>query len=93
MAALKKLKHPMQPIGRDEDGTLRFKPNQIIVYLRESGKLNLNDIACMPFSAADREQLAQLLGYSTSGFFELSYVRSKTLKSVERAIDFETNKE
>jgi hypothetical protein len=71
------VKHPIQPLVIDEHGTLRFQKNQIVRqlldYCSERG-LSLNELAQMPFSQADRTQLAQLIGYSLCGFHELSYV-------------------
>ena len=77
---------PLQPLIK-QDGILRFKANTIIVWLFESGRLNLNDIAILPFPAEDHEQLAQLLGYSVSGFEELSYVTEATYAAVEAAAE------
>lgn len=77
-----KLEHPMQPAGLDEHGVLRFKENKIIDYLFRSGKLSLNEIAIMSFPEEDRMQVAQLLGYSLSGYGSLSYV---TDESYDRA--------
>ena len=72
------MRHPMQPIGPDEFGKLRFKENQIVRMLldrsRDGLKTDLNDIACMDFPQEDRQQFAQLIGYSLSGYSELSYV-------------------
>lgn len=79
------LKHPMQPIGFDGQsnensprGVIRFKSNAIIEYLFRTGKLDLNEIGIMVqggmFPAEDEVQIAQLLGYSVSGFGDLSYV-------------------
>lgn len=65
--------HPMQPLILDDGGVVRFKENAIITHLFETGALDLNEIATMPFSAEDRMQVAQLLGYSVSGFGDLSY--------------------
>jgi hypothetical protein len=67
------MRHPMQPIIRAEDDVIRFQENAIIRWLCDSGRLNLNDIATLPFDNEDRMQLAQLLGYSVSGFGDLSY--------------------
>ena len=67
----------MQPIVWAADGLIRFKANKIIEYLFESGKLSLNEIATMQFPAEDHVQIAQLLGYSVSGFGDLSYVPRK----------------
>lgn len=69
-------KHPIQPIEL-VDGVIRFKANKIINWLFESGKLDLNEIAVMDFPKEDRQQLAQLLGYSICGYADLSYVNNK----------------
>lgn len=76
-------KHPMQPIVVDENGTKRFKANAIVRYLVNHGSINLNDIAALEFSQEDREQLAQLIGYSIGGFGELSYVSDETYEISE----------
>lgn len=73
-----KLRNPVQPLYKTDSGVVRFKPNAIIDYLFNSGALDLNKIAAMPFTQDDREQLAQLLGYSLSGFGTLSYVTDET---------------
>ena len=70
--------HPIQPLERDEKDVLRFKKNAIVEYLLDKGGLSLNDIAVGQFSQNDQEQFAQLIGYSLSGFGELSYVRDET---------------
>jgi hypothetical protein len=79
----KAAKHPMQPVYEDEHGTLRFKPNAIVRFLLDDGPNNLNRLALLPFSNEDREQLAQLIGYSVSGYSDLSYVSDE---SAEEAI-------
>ena len=63
----------MQPVYLDDNGTARFKENQIISYLFRTGKLDLNELAVIPFHDEDRVQLAQLLGYTVSGAGDLSY--------------------
>jgi len=57
---------------------VRFKRNLIIDYLFKAGILDLNKIGIMQFPQEDQEQLAQLLGYSVSGFGDLSFVRDET---------------
>lgn len=78
-------KLPMQPIVIDAHGTLRFKENPIVRalldYATEHG-YGLNEIAQEEFDAEDQMQLAQLIGYSLSGYGTLSYV---TDESYERA--------
>lgn len=55
-------------------GILRFKANAIVRHLLDNGGITLHDIAVMDFSREDREQFAQLIGYSHSGSVDLSYV-------------------
>lgn len=76
------MKHPMQPIY-DDDGVERFKANRIVRWLLDAGPFDMNTIAVTPFEVEDREQFAQLIGYSVSGFSELPYVRDETLARAE----------
>ena len=74
------MNHPIQPIEKDDRGVFRFKRNKIVEFLSE-GKLN--DLAVMNFPQEDWEQLAQLIGYSLSGFGDLSYVKRSTYNAAE----------
>jgi len=72
--------NPIQPLAKDVHGTLRFKANVLVNALLEHGQstgLGLNELA-RKFDTQehsdDWQQLAQLIGYSLSGFGELSYV-------------------
>jgi hypothetical protein len=67
-------KHPIQPLEIDAHGVLRFKANAIVQYLLDKGGLNMNDLAIVQFSKEDRQQFAQLIGYSLSGYGDLGYV-------------------
>jgi len=69
---------PVQPVILEEHGVLRFEENKIVVFLLDHGGYDMNKIAAMKFSVEDREQFAQLIGYSLGGFDELSYVRGET---------------
>lgn len=71
-------KHPIQPLALDEHGVLRFKQNKIVRYLLDNGGIDLNQIARLDFPDEDREQFAQLTGYSLSGFADLGYVSDET---------------
>lgn len=83
---LTKLKHPVQPLGEDEAGTLMFKENAIVTYLLKTGGTDMNKLAMMPFSDEDRQQFAQLIGYSLSGYGELSYVTDAAYVRAEAQI-------
>lgn len=65
---------PWQDARIDKHNVLRFRPNAIVRALLGAGPLDMNRLAVMPFSDEDRVQFAQLIGYSLSGFMELSYV-------------------
>ncbi|EOI3527718.1 hypothetical protein ACMSYW_000893 [Cronobacter dublinensis] len=76
---------PMQPLVIDAKGTLRFKENPIVRKLLDYSTdrgYGLNEMALEEFDAEDRMQLAQLIGYSLSGYGSLSYVSDE---SYERA--------
>jgi hypothetical protein len=72
-----KLTNPDQPIHTDKHGHRRFKGNMIVRHLLDNGGMNLNNLATMDFSNDDWMQFAQLIGYSVSGWGELSYVSNK----------------
>ena len=69
-------KHPIQPLTSDAHGVLRFKANAIVQHLIDSHPTcDMNVLARMDFTAEDRQQFAQLIGYSLSGYSDLrSYV-------------------
>ena len=71
-------RHPIQPLYVDRHGRTRFKRNAIVEALLDCGPLDMNGLAILPFEANDREQFAQLIGYSLDGFGELSYVTDET---------------
>lgn len=73
----------MQPIV-EVDGKKRFKENKIVRFLLDDGGIDMNQIARMSFDQDDREQFAQLIGYSLCGFAELGYVRNVTYEAAER---------
>lgn len=84
----RRLKHPMQPVYMDDNGTYRFKPNKIIAYLQERGVIDLNAIAVMfRYSPEDRTQLAQLIGYSVSGAADLDYFDERVWERADKLAD------
>lgn len=66
-------KHPIQPVIRDVHGTANFKANGIVQLLLDAGPFDMSQLARMQFSDEDREQFAQLVGYSVDAFSDLSY--------------------
>lgn len=78
------MKHPMQKIVIDAEGTIRFQKNDIVRFLLDAGRFDLNDIAVRGFSEEDHTQFAQLIGYSVSGFGELSYADPKVVRQADR---------
>jgi hypothetical protein len=80
------MKQPMQPVKKDAHGTVRFHANAIVRHLLDRGKINLNQIAMLDVPQEDREQFAQLIGYSICGYHELSYVSDESAaQASERA--------
>ncbi|UJD96780.1 hypothetical protein FS593_05045 [Lelliottia amnigena] len=72
---------PMQPMVIDSHGTLRFKENPLVRKLLDvatGAGYGLNAMAIEEHSAEDRMQLAQLIGYSLSGYGDLSYVSNES---------------
>lgn len=45
--------------------------------------MDLNALALIPFDEDDRQQFAQLIGYSVSGFGDLSYVPNEALAKAD----------
>jgi len=76
------MKHPIQPI-EIVDEIARFKKNEIVRFLLDAGQFDMNSLALMQFSDEDRMQFAQLIGYSVSGFGDLSYVDDDTFSATE----------
>jgi hypothetical protein len=80
----KEPKHPVQPLVTMPKGTVRFKANKIVQFLYDTSRNKMNELALMPFSNEDREQFAQLIGYSLGGFGELPYVSDETYRRAAR---------
>lgn len=72
---MKPPRHPRQPLIVDDTGVVRFKQNRIVYALlnrcRDAG-FGLNEIVREGFDADDYDQFMQLIGYSVSGYGELS---------------------
>ena len=73
---------PMQPVVIAGDGVARFKQNPIVRHLLDFASplgCGLNDLGRMDFNDEDRMQLAQLIGYSVSGYGDLSYASKESV--------------
>jgi hypothetical protein len=82
--------HPIQPLVTTESGVVRFKENRIVNHICEVAEKHgtgMNELARMDFSKEDREQFAQLIGYSASGFCTLSYVQPETILAVDKMME------
>lgn len=81
------MQHPIQPLQTDAQGVLRFKENLIVRNLLEFAEtrgMDMNTIAVAEHSNEDRQQFAQLIGYSLSGYAELrSYVDDAAYMAAE----------
>lgn len=69
---------PMQPVVVSDDGVIRFRGNALVRYLLDSGGIDMNKLRHVDCPPKDREQFAQLIGYSVAGYHELSYVSDES---------------
>lgn len=84
-------KQPMQPIVWDDRGNIRFQGNKIVQWLVDQKKIDLNAIFVagieQQWPIPDLEQFWQMLGYSVSGFGDLSFVRRETVNKADEIAD------
>jgi len=81
---------PMQPIVWSGDGVIRFKENRIVNAILERSSragYDLNAIARDEYTPEDRMQLAQLTGYSISGYGTLSYASPESAEKADAIAD------
>lgn len=76
---------PMQPVHKDADGVIRFVGNKVVEYLLDNGGLDMNKLAMADLPRRDREQFAQLIGYSVCGYHELDYVSDASALAASEA--------
>ena len=85
---LKEKNHKIQPIGFDDEGTIRFKKNEIVRFLLDQGPFDLNGLSMMmqngQFTNDDYTQLMQLIGYSVDRYGELSSSPKKIVKKADK---------
>lgn len=85
------MKHPIQPLSKDAEGVIRFKENTIVRRLLDYAQahgMGLNEIAMQVHSDDDRQQFAQLIGYSLDGYGSLrSYVSDEAYSAACQMAD------
>lgn len=85
------MKNPIQPLVRDSYGTLWFKSNKIVEALLEFSKskgFGMNEInSRLEVTSDDRQQFAQLIGYSLDGYASLSYVDDEALAAAQEVAE------
>lgn len=75
----------MQPLI-DVSNVVRFKPNAIVSHLLNTHQTcDMDALRRMDFTDEDRMQFAQLIGYSLSGYSELSYVSDESYEAAVKA--------
>jgi hypothetical protein len=74
-------KHPLQQVYVDDSGEPRFRANAIVQHLLTHGSIRWDQILIMDFSLADREQIAQQLGYSVERYNELHWISQESFES------------
>jgi len=86
---MKITKHPRQPIELDERGTVRFKRNHIVDFLVRDMRpgYDMNTISMKvhngEFSNEDYVQFCQLIGYSVSGYGDLSMIPAEEVEECD----------
>lgn len=77
-------RYPMQPLVITPDNVIRFKKNNIVEFLLKHSNYDLNDLHTMSFPNEDWEQFNQLIGYSVSGYGDLSYIDKKIVHTADK---------
>ncbi|WP_250518569.1 hypothetical protein [Caballeronia sp. ATUFL_M1_KS5A] len=78
-------KQPMQEVYINEHGESRFRKNAIVEYLLLNGSIRWDQIMMMDFPLADREQVAQQMGYSVMSYGDLHWISDETYQAAYRA--------
>lgn len=78
---------PMRPIVIAEDGVIRFQENKVVRLLvdraRERG-YSLNELVRdLPEASPDWDEFYQLIGYSVSGYGDLSRVSPESVEAAD----------
>ena len=89
------MKNPIQPLATDAQGVVRFKANKIVQHLLDTHPTcDMNALAVLDFTDDDRQQFAQLIGYSLSGYCSLArYVDDASYYAAANVADGMTEEE
>lgn len=89
------MKNPIQPLATDAQGVVRFKANKIVQHLLDTHPTcDMNALAVLDFTDDDRQQFAQLIGYSLSGYCSLTrYVDDASYYAAANVADGMTEEE
>lgn len=78
---------PMQPVVLAAGGVIRFKENRIVSAFLDNSRRHgygLNEAARDDYTPEERMQVAQLIGYSVSGYGSLSFVTDESCEEADR---------
>jgi hypothetical protein len=75
-----KLGKPLVSVACNEDMTAADLVGR---FLLDAGQFDMNQIARMNFDDEDRAQFAQLIGYSVSGYGDLSYASAESVAAAD----------
>lgn len=91
---MSELRHPIQPLVT-VNGVVRFKKNTIVRDLLDHASkhgFDLNVIALKGYSDDDQQHLAQLIGYSLSGYGGLPYASDEVYNAASETQHQEVRK-
>lgn len=81
----------MRELYKDQRGVVRFKPNAIVNWLVDTGRVSLNDIVeNQPpggWPVEDQEEFWQMINYSVGGYGDLSFIRPETIDDAYEAMN------
>lgn len=81
------MKHPIQPIIKDEKSVFRFKMNAIVRFLINTHpNVDMNILAEMQFTKDDRQQFLQLIGSSFYGYCDMNDSDPDVIKRVDKLL-------
>ena len=81
----------MQPIAPDSHGVARFRENDVIRWLVDVKGVNLNEVSRVAqteeFDRYDVAQFWQMLGYSVSGYGDISFIPKSVVEKADSKVE------